>query len=33
MQVYGYQAGNGGGMNWWFGIDIYIYITMYKMDN
>ena len=27
------RGGRGGGMNWEIGIDIYIYTTMYKIDN
>ena len=32
--MYGYQEGKGGGgMNWEIGTDIYVYTTMYKIDN
>ena len=33
-QIYRYQEGKGGGgMNWEIGTDIYVYTTMYKIDN
>ena len=33
-QIYGSQEGKGGGrMNWEIGADIYVYSTVYKIDN
>ena len=32
-QTYGYQGESAGWDEWEIGIDIHIYITMYKIDN